>query len=292
MENLISSQQVEQQTQYAMDNGYRLSFRSLLLEARNLLNPNYGLLIGSMFVFFVVSIILSFVPFLNLIVALVSNGFLFGGFFWICFLTEQRQEVSVKRFFEVKSRIADLLVLALIQFISYIVCFIPVILFLGAELWELWSEQLRTGQPNIRSIELLIRNPLLYVSYLIMMIGALSIYVFYSLSYGYVVIGKISALQAIKNSIMVVKINIKDHFVVHLSFWGLTFLGLVATALIGTIFIYLGIGFLFGIIFFVIYIVLLFYVLPLYLVFQYRIFSKILNLDQTLEDDIDSIGMD
>ncbi|MCH2197422.1 MAG: hypothetical protein MK081_01460 [Flavobacteriales bacterium] len=203
--------------QYLRENGYNFSFGKYWETGWNAMKDDVGWYVLYGFLAGIISILVSF----TYIGQYLIGGALFAGFFVYGAKVIRKEKREFGNFFDGFKDVGQLFIFSLLQTLASIVVFVPVILILGFN-FDLFTnpERLSGYDPQDLLMQIL---PM----YAVVFIGLILIYTFMQFCIPLIVLGRLSAVQSIKWSYIIISKNF---------FWFLLFCFVVGVISIAGVF--------------------------------------------------------
>jgi hypothetical protein len=129
---------MSQKLQNHLSNGYEVKIGDYISRGYEIFKANMGAYIGYTVLYFAISFIVNFIPFLNIISSLVISPCLIFGFHLVSNQISQNKGIPIfNTFFNGFNFAGKLIVISIIMFVVFLVCMMPFLISVGVSLFAL-----------------------------------------------------------------------------------------------------------------------------------------------------------
>ena len=129
---------MSQKLQNHLANGYEVKIGDYISRGFEIMKTNIGAYIGYTVLYFAISFIVNFIPFLNIISSLVISPCLIFGFHLVSKQISQNKGIPIfNTFFNGFNFAGKLIVISIIMFVVFLVCMMPFLISVGVSIFAL-----------------------------------------------------------------------------------------------------------------------------------------------------------
>lgn len=155
----------------SLANGYEVKIGDYISRGYEILKANMGSFIGYTVLYFAITMVINFIPFLNILGSLIVSPCLVFGFYLVAnVISKQNANPPFNTFFNGFNYIAKLIVITLITFVVIMICFMPFIISVGVSIFTLQD----SDNEEIWNAILAGPLPILAIGFLIMIYFSIS----------------------------------------------------------------------------------------------------------------------
>jgi membrane protease YdiL (CAAX protease family) len=222
-----------EQFQRVIDQGYSFDLGKYLDEGWAILKKSLGNFIGYTVIFLAITVVLSLIPFINILGQFVQYALIAGAYIFIRNLLHRREEFG--DFFSGFNQFGQIFLFGLVFFAF----FIPLLLLLFGVVFPFdILPEILSGSPdgmwvNNRMTEHMEGNPLMIIGFLIFLAGTIFLYTSYSLALPLIADAKLGFWQAMETSRKVVAKKFFHFLLFHIVIVLIVAIGSIATCGLG-----------------------------------------------------------
>ncbi len=162
---------MSQKLENHLANGYEVKIGDYISRGYEIFKANMGAYIGYTVLYFAISFIVNFIPFLNIISSLVVSPCLIFGFHLVSKQISQNKGIPIfNTFFNGFNFAGKLIVISIIMFVVFLVCMMPFIISVGVSIFALRG----SSSEEIFAVILAGPLPILGIGMLVMVYFAVS----------------------------------------------------------------------------------------------------------------------